>query len=267
MKIPGHFLFLGTGGSMGIPVIGCHCRVCTSDSPCNQRLRPSGLVTIENKKLLIDCGPDFRLQALRHHLDTLDGLLLTHAHHDHIAGIDELRIYYMRSKTPLPCLLSNKTAADLRARYSYIFDTANDLNKLTSRLALQEIVHPQGMTTFEGIPIGYMTYEQGGMLVNGFRFGNFAYVSDIRHYPENIFESLKGVEILVLSALRHTPSYFHFSIDEAIAFAKRAGAKQTWLTHIAHDLEHEETNAYLPSNVRMAYDGLELNFHIDIDRK
>jgi phosphoribosyl 1,2-cyclic phosphate phosphodiesterase len=99
----GHFLFLGTGASMGIPVIGCHCSVCQSDSPCNKRMRPSGLITIDNKKFLIDCGPDFRMQALEHHIDRLDGLILTHAHHDHTAGIDELRALYLRQKIPLPC--------------------------------------------------------------------------------------------------------------------------------------------------------------------
>lgn len=248
---------------MGIPVIGCHCPVCTSDSPCNHRMRPSGLITINNKKLLIDCGPDFHWQALQHHIDKLDGLLLTHAHHDHIAGIDELRIYYMRSKTPLPCLLSKPTATELTSRYRYIFEDEGQEGKLTARLDLQILEGVHGQVNFQGINIGYVSYEQAGMRVNGFRFGNFAYLSDIRHYPEAIFEHLIGVDTLVLSALRFTPSPMHFSVDEAIAFAKRVGAQQTWLTHIAHELDHEEANAYLPSNIRMAYDGLELTFSIE----
>lgn len=255
----GHFLFLGTGASMGIPVIGCTCPVCNSDSPCNYRTRPSGLVTIGGKKILIDCGPDFREQALKHHLDHLDGLILTHSHHDHLAGIDELRVYYMRTKTRLPCLLSQETADDLMYRYRYLFE--EDIGeKLIARMSLQIMEGERGDTQFLGIPIRYMTYEQVGMHVNGLRFGNFAYISDIRQYPESIFEDLRDVEILVVSALRATPSPAHFSVDEAVAFVNRVGAKQAWLTHIAHELDHEATNNILPPHVRMAYDGLELSF-------
>lgn len=260
MKNTGHFLFLGTGGSMGIPVIGCHCHVCRSESPCNQRMRPSGLVTIGKTKLLIDCGPDFRMQALHYHITSIDGVLLTHAHHDHIAGIDELRVYTMRSGQPIPCLLSEKTASEIQTRYAYIFEEERVPLKLTPRMHLEKLEGHHGDTVFQGIPIGYVSYEQAGMHVNGFRFGNFGYISDIRRYPENIFHYLKGIDILVLSALKFSDNPFHFSIEEAIAFAVRVGAKHTWLTHIAHDLDHEETNARLPSNVRMAYDGLELNF-------
>lgn len=247
---------------MGIPVIGCHCPVCTSDSPCNQRMRPSGLVTINGKKWLIDCGPDFHWQALKHHIDTLDGLLLTHAHHDHIAGIDELRVYYMRSQTQMPCLVSKQTASELTTRYRYIFEDEGMEKKLTPRLSLQILEGSHGQVEFQGNKIGYFSYEQAGMRVNGYRFGNFAYVSDIRHYTDAIFEHLHGVDILILSALRFTPSPMHFTVDEAVAFAERVGAQQTWLTHIAHELDHEEANAYLPSHIRMAYDGLELTFSI-----
>lgn len=264
MKIPGHFLFLGTGASMGIPVVGCHCPVCTSDSPCNKRMRPSGLITIENKKILIDAGPDFRFQALQHHIDHIDGLLLTHAHHDHTAGLDELRVFYMRSKKPVPCLLSRETAKDIQTRFDYIFGEQSHMHKLTPRISLQILEKDRGMTHFLGIPIGYVSFEQAHMKVNGYRFGNFAYISDIRDYPETIFEDLKGVEILVLSALRFESSHFHLGIDEAIEFGNRVKAEHTWITHIAHELDHEATNAYLPSNVRMAYDGLELTFDIEM---
>lgn len=262
MKTNGHFLFLGTGGSMGIPVIGCKCPVCKSESPCNQRLRPSGLITINKKKILIDCGPDFRLQALHYHIDTLDGIIFTHAHHDHVAGIDELRVYNMRTQTSLPCLLSKETADDLMARYPYIFKAKPILSahQSTSSLNLKILEGHQGEIQFLGFNISYVTYEQAGMKVNGFRMGNFAYISDIRHYSDSIFDALEGVEILVLSALRYTLSDVHFTIDEAIVFATRVGAKQTWFTHIAHELDHEACNARLPYNVRMAYDGLELHF-------
>jgi phosphoribosyl 1,2-cyclic phosphate phosphodiesterase len=263
MTLTGKFLFLGSGGSMGIPVIGCQCRVCRSDSPCNKRLRPSGLITIEDKKLLIDCGPDFRLQALHYHIDTLDGVLFTHAHHDHTAGIDELRVYYMNSKKLLPCLLSKQTAQELKIRYNYIFEESNDPQILKTKIDLKLLEGgAHGNTTLCGIPIEYVTFEQAGMLVNGFRLGDFAYLSDISHFSEEIFTHLQGLNNLVISALRFTPSPFHLSVDQAIAFSKRCGAGQTWFTHISHDLDHEETNGLLPLNVHMAYDGLELNFKI-----
>lgn len=260
----GHFLFLGTGGSMGIPVIACHCAVCQSESPCNCRMRPSALITVNGKRFLIDCGPDFRSQALHYHIDTLDGIILTHAHHDHTAGIDELRVFYLHQKKVLPCLLSEATASELRRRYHYIFDDRLAKQKFTARIDLQILEGERGQTSFQGMQIKYVTYTQGGMKVNGFRFGNLAYISDIKEYDDSIFEDLKGIETLIISALRPTPSPMHLNVDDAIAFANRTQAKHTWLTHIAHELDHEEANAYLPTNVRMAYDGLELNFTPDL---
>jgi phosphoribosyl 1,2-cyclic phosphate phosphodiesterase len=260
----GHFHFLGTGGSMGIPLIGCRCAVCQSQSPFNHRLRPSGLVVVGNKHILVDCGPDFREQALRHNLDQIEGLILTHPHYDHTAGVDELRVYYMRSKQPLPCLLSRETALDLQKRFYYMFEEKSFDSKLTTKFALQFLEGERGITVFQGLRIRYMTYEQVGMLVNGFRFGDLAYVSDIRKYPETIFEDLDGINVLILSALRFTPSHMHFHVDEAIDFAMRTGAKKTWLTHIAHELDHDKTNEYLPQSVRMAYDGLKIEFQADI---
>lgn len=249
---------------MGIPVIGCPCAVCRSDSPCNQRLRPSGLLIIENKKFLIDCGPDFRLQALRYHIDHLDGVLITHSHHDHIAGIDELRVYFMHSRQALPCLLSSSTLLDLKSRYPYIFDVQNVKSKLTPRLEPHLLKQEFGEQAFQGIPIKYATYEQTGMKVNGFRIGNLAYFSDLKNYTEEVFTCLQGVETLIISALRFDSAYAHLSVDEAIAFSKKAGAHHTWITHIAHELEHEKANEYLPANVRMAYDGLEIDLDIEL---
>ena len=260
MMTKGQFLFLGTGGSMGIPVIGCHCAVCSSSSRFNKRLRPSALITTSDKQLLIDCSPDFRYQALTHGLSHLDGVVITHAHHDHTGGIDDLRVLYMRQKAPLPCLLSQATADDLKERFSYIFQHGGDYEKLIARFDLEILKGERGKVNFQDVEIGYMTYTQGGMPVNGYRFGNLAFVSDIRQYPETIFEDLKNVKILIVSALRFTPSPLHFNVDEAIEFAQRVGADHTWLTHIAHELDHEKTNSYLPSNIQLAYDGLSFEF-------
>jgi phosphoribosyl 1,2-cyclic phosphate phosphodiesterase len=242
---------------MGIPVIGCPCAVCHSSDEHNKRMRPSVLLSIQGKTLLIDCGPDFRQQALTFKINHLDGVLFTHAHHDHTASIDELRVYNLYNRAPVPCLLSQETSRHIQQRFSYLFNP-NASGQLTSKLDFQLLLSTRGTLNFLGLDIGYMTYEQGGMSVNGFRVGSMAYVTDIKHYPKSIFEDLKDLDILIVSALRFSSSPLHLSVDEAVDFARQCGAKQTWLTHIAHDLDHQHTTSYLPSNVRVAYDGLRL---------
>ena len=259
----GRFIFLGTGASLGVPVIGCKCSVCSSDHPHNRRLRPSALIEMGSQTFLIDAGPDFRQQALIHKIEHLDGILFTHAHYDHTAGIDDLRPIYFPRKDPLPVLLSKETENELLLRFRYIFMSQKG-NKETfvERIKLQTLQNLDGEEFFEGIRIQYITFFQGSMQVNGYRIGNFAYISDIRNYEEKIFDHLQGVTHLVVSALRFTPTPLHFSIDEAIAFAKRVGAQHVWLTHLSHDLDYEKTNAYLPEFVRLGYDGLTFDFSI-----
>lgn len=257
------FLFLGTGGSAGVPVIGCSCSVCTSSDAHNKRLRPSGLLTCAGKTLLIDSGPDFRYQALRYGINALDGLLLTHSHFDHIAGLDELRIYYLKSRKPLPVLLSEPTLLDLKHRYEYLFREKRSGSSLTAQLDYQIIQKPN--STFLGFTIGSTQYEQGGMPITGFRFGTLAYITDIRTFPETIFADLAGVKILILSTLKNEPSYMHFSIEEAITFSRKVGAEKTYLTHTGHELDYALTNALLPEDIQLAYDGLKLRF--DYDRR
>lgn len=249
------FQFLGTSASAGVPVIGCPCPVCTSHSAKNKRFRPSGLVQIGGKALLIDIGPDFRSQALQFNVTHLDGLILTHTHYDHIAGIDELRIFNIRQKKPFPCLLSRESLEELERRYFYFFHDG-DSTKLDCSLLPQE----RGEVEFLGVKIGFCSFNQGKMKVNGFRFGDFAYISDIQKYDDSVFECLKGVRKLVLSALRPEPSSFHLSFEEAVAFSKRVGAEETWLTHVGHFLDHEAMNALLPPQIRIAYDGLKVEF-------
>ncbi len=253
-------LFLGTGASMGIPVIGCECAVCSSESSFNKRYRPSALLTIGDRRILLDAGPDLRMQALRYGINSCDGVILTHAHNDHIAGLDELRVFFMRRKEPIPLLLSVDTYRDVALRFGYMFDQDLRVAGLVPRFDIRVLEGDHGVLDFDDLPIRYFTYEQVGMKVNGFRIGNLAYVSDIAKYEDSIFEHLVGVKTLVLTALRFTPSLMHLTVDQAIAFAERVGATQTWLTHIAHELDYEKTNAYLPSHIRLAYDGLEIPF-------
>jgi phosphoribosyl 1,2-cyclic phosphate phosphodiesterase len=246
-------LFVGTGASLGVPMIGCHCDVCTSSDPKNKRLRSSLLLTIDDKKILIDAGPDLRLQALRYHIHHLDGVIFTHAHHDHTAGMDDLRVYYFLDKKPLPCLVSKSCADDLHRRYYFMFEPP-----ISGRLQLEILDQCNGTLDFLGMPISYFSYEQLGMAVLGIRIGSFAYVTDIKNYDDAILSHLLGVETLVLSALRFTPSHMHLTVDEAIDLAKKIHPKQTYLTHLSHDLDHEKTNAYLPASIQLAYDGLQI---------
>ncbi len=256
------FLFLGTGASAGIPIIACHCPVCTSTtSPQNRRLRSSGLIKLGEKRFLIDSGPDFREQALRYEIERLDGMLLTHTHYDHIAGIDELRIYNFRMKQPMPCLLSQESLQDLQRRYYYFFEKNRDGHSASAQFNFQVIEKEFDSLEFEGVRWSVLSYFQGGMKVMGLRLGDFAYITDISEYDaEAVFGALKGVKKLVVSALRHDPSPVQFNVERAIEFARKIGAEETWLTHISHNLEHEETERSLPAGVRMGYDGLEIEF-------
>lgn len=248
---------------MGTPVVTCTCAVCQSHNLHNHRLRPSGLMKVGGKQILFDAGPDFRTQALKQHLRDLDAIFLTHTHFDHIAGLDDLRVFYFLHHKTLPCVLSEQSYDDLKMRYHYLFRKSEDEVMGPSRFDFQVLKTDFGTFDVGGFKWGYLTYLQNGMKVTGYRLGKFAYVLDIRNYSEKVIEVLKGVEVLVLSALRYTSSPAHLSVDEAVAFSRRVGAKMTWFSHVAHELEHEETNKKLPPNIKLAHDGLEIMFHVD----
>lgn len=251
-------LFLGTGASSGVPVIGCDCEVCRSKSPFNKRLRTSALLKIGDKRLLIDAGPDLRQQALTHHIRHLDGVLFTHTHQDHTAGIDDLRTFAYRSEKPLPCLASETTASELHTRYYFMFESKS--HEKHPRLSLVTLPDDEGETEFQGVKLRYFTYPQIGMKVNGFRFGNLAYVTDVEKVTPELIAQTRGAEILIVSALRHTHSFMHITVDQAVDFAHQVGAKMTYLTHLSHELDYSKTNTILPEEVKLAYDALEIAF-------
>lgn len=250
-------LFLGTGASLGVPMIGCHCPVCESKNPKDKRLRCSALLTMNGKRILIDTSPDFRQQALTHGIETLDAIVWTHAHQDHVGGIDDLRPLFLKRKEPLPCYLSKSTFKDLRQRFNYIVEPAKGSPSLQPKLEFH-ILPYEGSVDIFGIKLEVFTYMQMGMEVSGLRFGKFAYVVDIKHVEPYLFEKLQGVETLVVSALRYEISPLHLTLDEAVSFAKSVGAKRAYLTHIAHEIGADEGQKRLPTGVELAYDGLQI---------
>lgn len=258
----GTLLFLGTGGSAGVPIIGCKCAVCRSSSPFNKRSRPSALLTLGKKVILIDSGPDFRSQALHYGINTLTGVILTHTHYDHVGGLDELRVFYFMQHLKLPILASIETYEELRTRFHYLFKTRQADGSLQSQFDFQILENDFGTTHFLGIKVDYVSYTQADMKVTGYRFGNLAYISDIREYEQRVIDELQGIETLIISALRYTRSEVHFNIEEALEFSAKVGAKKIFFTHISHELDHEETNQQLPENVRLAHDGLEIPFKL-----
>jgi len=249
---------------MGVPTVGCACAVCTSADPRDQRLRPSVLLRwnaagdpAPQRAVVIDTGPDFRQQALAQHLMHVDAVLYTHSHADHILGMDDLRplsFESLRSGGPMPLYASQETAAVLRRVYDYTF-SADATYATRARVEIRPLADRTRIHEAEFICV---PVRHGEMEVSGFRFGNAAYLTDVSAIPESSFALLEGLDTLVLPSLRHRPHPSHATLEQAVAWAQRIGARQTWLTHIAHELGHEQTNRMLPPGVSLAWDGLEV---------
>ena len=255
----GRLTFLGTGTSMGVPTLGSDCAVCPTSDPHDRRLRPSVLLqwAYEDRPrvVLIDTGPDFREQALRNNLTRVDAVFYTHGHADHIFGLDDLRplsFTVSREGGRIPLYVSPETEEVLRRVYDYTFSPrATYPNR--PRVAIEPL---SDTTCILGAEVQRIPVVHGQMEINGFRFGNTAYLTDVSAIPETSFSLLQDLDHVVLSALRHKPHPSHATVEQAVEWAKRIGAKHTWLTHIAHELGHQATNEKLPENIRLAYDGL-----------
>lgn len=252
--------FLGTGTSMGVPTLGCPCAVCVSTDPHDRRLRPSAAVRWTEpggavRTVVIDTGPDFRQQAFDAGLRHVDAVFYTHAHADHILGMDDLRplsyAVFQRGGT-IPLYADEPTAEVLRRVFDY---TLSPHSTYPNRARVT--LHPLSPSNpVHGVDFVRVPLMHGDLGISGFRFGSAAYLTDVSLIPESSFELLRNLDVLVLSSLRHVPHPSHATLEQAVAWARRIGARQTWFTHIAHDLGHEETNRMLPENIRMAYDGL-----------
>jgi riboflavin kinase/FMN adenylyltransferase len=254
---------LGSGTSMGVPTVGCHCPVCSSSDPRDNRMRPSILLSRNGHNVLIDTTPDFRSQALRAGIDDLEAVLLTHAHADHIMGFDDVRPLSVARSKPLP-VYGNKQAFEiLRRAFYYAFDGKPKLSTVPS-VTLKEIAGPFELL---GAKITPIPLEHGDMQVLGFRFGRAAYLTDFSALPDSSLPLLKDLDDLILDALRDTPHPMHQTVAQALALLEKIKPKRAWFTHIAHDLSHAATNERLRKqghpNVQLAYDGLQFDIATD----
>lgn len=244
-------------------MIGCTCAVCRSGDPRDARLRPSILVEVEQgPSVLVDTTPDLRQQALRQGLSEVDGVIYTHAHADHILGLDDLRRFNLERGGPVPCYATRQTWATIRQTFSYAFDGLPRLGGGVPRIATHEI---DGPLEVGGLVVRPVPLLHGRMEVLGLRFGNFAYLTDCNRIPDQSWAALEGLDALILDALREKAHTTHFTLDEAVEAATRIGARRTWFTHMTHDLGYEATNARLPGGMALAYDGLTLDIRVEIE--
>lgn len=254
---------LGTGTSTGVPVIGCTCRVCRSADPRDARTRCACLIRVGGLQLVIDTGPDFRLQALREGLQHVDAVLFTHHHFDHVVGLDDLRPFLFRNRQPIPCYARPNVAAVLREMFGYIF--ADGSYPGVPALALEPLHGPvevQGRQAPEqSVRVTPIDLYHGDMPIYGYRVGRFAYLTDTNHIPDASYDQLEDLDVLVLDALRHEPHRTHYTFEEAVAVARRIGARQTYFIHMTHSILHAEEDDALPDGINLGYDGL--TFEVD----
>jgi phosphoribosyl 1,2-cyclic phosphate phosphodiesterase len=251
--------FLGTGTSVGVPVIGCDCEVCQSEDPKNNRYRSSVVVRAGDTTLLVDSGPDLRMQALREGLREIDAVIYTHAHLDHVAGFDELRAFCWRRSEPLPLYATESTMDALKRMYGWAFSTKNTERGYV-RPAPKVIDGPffYGDLKVTPLRVKHATVETIGLLFDYPDAARMAYISDVKIIPEETMELIRGVDVLVVDALREAHHPTHFTLQEALNAIKESGAKEAWLTHLSHEFDTETLEKKLPSHVHVAWDGLRI---------
>ena len=249
--------FLGTGTSQGVPVIACRCEVCKSADPKDNRLRTSILVEDEHTTVVIDSGPDFRQQMLRAGVLKLDGLLFTHEHKDHIAGMDDIRAFNYVNRQAVDIYASKAVQHAIKREFHYAFDAIKypgvpELNLIT----IDDVPFQIGTITFVPIRIKHYMLD-----IYGFRIGDFTYITDAKTIPEEEFSKIYGSKVLVLNALRKEAHVSHFTLDEAVEMMQHFSPEQGYLIHLSHQMGlHQEVEANLPKGIFVAYDKMELRF-------
>ncbi len=258
ISFPGEFIVLGSGTSVGVPAIGCGCDVCTSSNPRNNRSRSSAILGLPGGNLLIDTAPDLRTQLLREGIGVVHSVLFTHEHADHLHGMDDIRLFPFMIGRPVPVYATDHVQSRIRRVFDYAFEKREPTHLgAAPQLELIRIDD----TPFEvlgahvtPIPLIHGPYCR----VYGFRFGNLAYCTDTNQIETSSMDLLHGLDTLILDALRYTPHPTHFCIEEALAIIEQLKPKKAYLTHLSHEIDYEKVNARLPSNVRLAYDGLRI---------
>ena len=250
--------FFGTGTSQGIPVIGCDCEVCTSQNSKDRRFRSSAIITTETgKKILIDCGPDFRMQMLENHEDHIDAVLITHEHNDHVIGLDDMRPLIFKNQKPISIYCMKRVGKEIVSRFPYAF--ADVKYPGAPSFDLHEISEPFKLFDAEVVPVEVAHFNTS---IYGFKFKKLAYITDASSISETEKEKLKALDYLILNCIRKVePHPAHFILPQILELNEELKPKHLYLTHISHHLGlHNETERELPDNVHLGFDGLELEF-------
>ncbi len=251
--------FLGTGTSLGVPLIGCHCKVCKSSNAKDHRLRSSLLIKTESQNFVIDSGPDFRQQMLRTGIERIDGILLTHAHYDHVGGLEDIRAFNFLQQKPLDIYAQDIVVNDIHKKYDYAFVPNPYPGVPQMSLHVIDSESPFQIGDTEIVAVQAMHAK---LMVYGYRIGNFAYVTDANYIPKKEIEKLRNLDVLVINALRKSKHLSHFNVKQALEVVTEVQPKRTYFTHISHDMGlHSEVEKGLPANVYLAYDGLEVRIN------
>lgn len=246
---------LGTGTSSGVPLLACDCTTCISKDSRDKRLRCSVLIESKDTTIVIDTSSDFRQQMLLYNVKKIDAVVYTHHHFDHIGGFDDIRAYNYIQQKPMPIYLNKTTYDGLKRTFTYAFEIPDQIGGGVPLIDINYI--NRDTININGIEIMPIPYMHGNLEVLGFRIGNFAYCTDTNFIPDDSIEKLQGLDILILDALRYQNHPTHFTVDQALECALKINAKETYFTHIAHQIKHSELEAKLPKTIYIAYDGLE----------